>query len=194
MKNFVISITIILFVALLVILFIPLTESGSISQSGFSLIEDYVEEVNIHIEWNRRFRRLQIGPPTISGTLEIEYRGSTRELILDPINYANHVFSHGNFSVAFAHLWENTFNRATGVRIFFDNNFDNWAIDISTTFYGNDTRQYLLFSSTNKGPSEVMELFWLGDFACDISFQKGYFFGGNMLFRKYLESEYEKEN
>jgi len=62
MKSFAMSATIILFVVLLVIL-ISLTESGSISQSGFGLIEDYVEEVNAHIEWNRRFRRLQIGNP-----------------------------------------------------------------------------------------------------------------------------------
>jgi len=158
MKSFAMSATIILFVVLLVILFIPLTESGSISQSGFSLIEDYVEEVNVHIEWNRRFRRLQIGNPTISGTLKIEHRERIRELILDPVNYANHVFSHDDFLVVFAHLWENRFNSATGVRLFFDSNFDNWAIDISTTFYGNDMQQYLVFSST-KSPHEVLELF-----------------------------------
>jgi len=154
-----------LFVALLFILFIPLTESGNISQSGFSLIEDYVEEVNVHIEWNRRFRRLQIGRPTIFGTLEIEHRGHIRELILDPINI--NVFAFEDFSYVFSPLWDASLNRFVGASILFDNSFDNWAIDISTTFYGKDTRQYLLFSSTNKSPHEVMELFWLGDFACE---------------------------
>jgi len=165
MKKFVILTVIILFIVLLGMLIIPITESGNISQSGFSLIEDYVDEVNIHIEWNRRFRRLQIGRPTIFGTLEIEHRGHIRELILDPINI--NVFAFEDFSSVFSPLWDASLNRFVGASILFDNSFDNWAIDISTTFYGKDTRQYLLFSSTNKGPSEIMELFWLGNFACE---------------------------